>query len=290
MKICRFDDDRLGLVEGDEVRDVTAALEILPSHRYPLPTIDPLVASLPRVMEEIGRIARSAQTLPLAGRRLLAPVANPGKVVAAPVNYRKHLEEARGDASIHYDNQIQEIQQVGLFLKANSSLVGPSHGVEIQQPDRRTDHEAEVVVVIGKAGRNIPRKRAWEHVAAYTGGLDMTVRGPQERSMRKSIDSFTVIGPWMVTADELRKPQELDFWLTVNDRPRQRANTRDLVLDIPALIATASSYYTLHPGDLLFTGTPDGVGPVVDGDVIELEFDGIGHMLVDVRNALGRYE
>ena len=107
--------------------------------------------------------------------------------------------------------------------------------------------------------------------------------------MRKSIDSYTVVGPWMVTADELRDAQELDFWLTVNGHTRQRANTRDLVLDIPTLIATASSYYTLHPGDLLFTGTPDGVGPVVDGDVIEVEFGGIGRMLVDVRNAQRSY-
>jgi 2,4-didehydro-3-deoxy-L-rhamnonate hydrolase len=289
MKICRFDDNRLGLVEGNEVRDVTAALEVLASQRYPLPTVDPLVANLARVMEEIRRIAPSAQTLPLAGRRLLAPVANPGKVVAAPVNYRKHLEEARGDASIHFDNQVHEIQQIGLFLKANSSVVGASHGVEIQHADRRNDHEAEMVLVIGKSGRNIPPERAWDHIAAYTGGLDMTVRGPQERSMRKSIDSYTVVGPWMVTADELHNPQELDLWLTVNGKTRQRANTRDLVLDIPTLIATASSYYTLHPGDLVFTGTPEGVGPVVDGDVIEVEFGGIGRMLVDVRNAQGEY-
>jgi 2,4-didehydro-3-deoxy-L-rhamnonate hydrolase len=289
MKICRFDDNRLGLVEGDEVRDVTAALEVLPSQRYPLSTFDPLVANLPRVMDEIRRIAPSAQILPVAGRRLLAPVANPGKVIAAPVNYRKHLEEARGDASIHFNNQVHEIQQIGLFLKANSSIVGASHGVEIQHPDRRNDHEAEMVLVIGKAGRNIPRERAWDHIVAYTGGLDMTVRGPQERSMRKSIDSYTVVGPWMVTADELRNPEATDLCLTVNGHPRQRANTRDLVLDIPTLIATASSYYTLHPGDLLFTGTPEGVGPVVDGDVIEVEFGGIGRMLVDVRNAQERY-
>jgi len=289
MKICRFDDNCLGLVEGDEVRDVTAALQVLPSQRYPLPTFDPLMANLPRVIEEIRRIGPSAPILPLAGRRLLAPVANPGKVMAAPVNYRKHLDEARGDASIHFDNRIREIQQIGLFLKANGSVVGASHGVEIQHPDRRNDHEAEVVLVIGKPGRNIPRERAWDHIAAYTGGLDMTVRGSQERSMRKSIDSYTVVGPWMVTADELRNPQELDFSLTVNDQPRQRASTRDLVLDIPTLIATASSYYTLHPGDLLFTGTPEGVGPVVDGDVIEVEFGGIGRMRVDVRNAQGSY-
>lgn len=285
MKICRFDDNRLGLVEGDCLRDVTAALEVLPLHRYPLPRNDLLITHLPQVMQQIRRIAPSAPLLPLQGRHFLAPVATPGKVIAAPVNYRKHLEEARADAGIHFDDQIAEIQKIGLFLKANSSVVGTSHGVDIQHPDRRNDHEAELVLIIGKAGRNIAPEHAFEHIAAYCGGLDMTVRGPQERSMRKSIDSYTVLGPWMVTADEVPRPEALDFWLTVNGEPRQQANTRDLVLGIPELIALASSYYTLEPGDVFFTGTPEGVGPVVAGDRIEAEFEGIGRMEVMVRNA-----
>ncbi|MPM65918.1 Ureidoglycolate lyase [bioreactor metagenome] len=163
--------------------------------------------------------------------------------------------------------------------------MGPGHGIEIQHPDRRNDHEAELVAVIGKAGRNIPREHAFDHIAAYMIGLDMTVRGPQERSLRKSIDTYSVVGPWLVTADEIDDPQALDFWLTVQGEPRQKANTRDLVLDIPALIEMASSYYTLQPGDLLFTGTPEGVGPVVHGDVITVDIEGIGRMTVDVRNA-----
>ncbi|AIO75283.1 MULTISPECIES: fumarylacetoacetate hydrolase family protein [Pseudomonadota] len=285
MKICRFDNDRLGLVDGDTVRDVTAALDVLPNHRYPLPIFDPLIAHLPEVLQAIRRIAPSSPTLPLAGRRLLAPVANPGKVIAAPVNYKKHLEEAREQAEIHHNGQVAEIQKIGLFLKATSSVVGPGHGIEIQHPDRRNDHEAELVAVIGKAGRNIPREHAFDHIAAYMIGLDMTVRGPQERSLRKSIDTYSVVGPWLVTADEIDDPQALDFWLTVQGEPRQKANTRDLVLDIPALIEMASSYYTLQPGDLLFTGTPEGVGPVVHGDVITVDIEGIGRMTVDVRNA-----
>lgn len=203
----------------------------------------------------------------------------------APVNYKKHLEEAREQAEIHHNGQVAEIQKIGLFLKATSSVVGPGHGIEIQHPDRRNDHEAELVAVIGKAGRNIPREHAFDHIAAYMIGLDMTVRGPQERSLRKSIDTYSVVGPWLVTADEIDDPQALDFWLTVQGEPRQKANTRDLVLDIPALIEMASSYYTLQPGDLLFTGTPEGVGPVVHGDVITVDIEGIGRMTVDVRNA-----
>ncbi len=289
MKICRFDNNRLGLVQGEEVRDVSAALEVLPSFMYPLPVTDQLITYLPQVIEQIRKIAPSAAILPLAGRRLLSPVANPGKIIAAPVNYKKHLDEARQQAEINHNNQVAEIQQIGLFLKANSSLVGAGHGVEIQHPDRRNDHEAELVLVIGKTGRNIPRARAMEYVAAYSSGLDMTARGPQERSLRKSIDTYSVVGPWLVTADELPHAQEMDFWLTVDGQPRQSANTRDLVLDIPALIELASSYYTLQPGDLIFTGTPEGVGPVVSGNVISVEFNGIGRMDVDVRNAQGAF-
>src|SRR5690606_25855861 len=119
----------------------------------------------------------------------------------------------------------------------------------------------------------------------YTIGLDMTVRGPEERSLRKSIDTYSVLGPWMVTADEIEDATQLDFWLTVNGESRQRANTRDLVLGIPELIEFASAFYTLHEGDVLFTGTPEGVGPVRPGDVIVAHFEGIGEMRVDVRSA-----
>ena len=287
MKICRFNDNRLGLVEGDTVRDVSAALDVLPVYRYPLPAFDPLIANLPRVMDEIRRITPDAPRLPLAGLTLLSPVANPGKVVAAPVNYRKHLDEARASAEIHHHTHVAEIQKIGLFLKATSSVVGASAGVELQHLDRRNDHEAELALVIGKAGRNIPRARAFEHIAGYAVGLDMTTRGPEERSLRKSIDTYTVIGPWLTTADEVPVPGDIDFWLTVNDEPRQKANTRDLILGLAQLVEFASSFYTLHPGDILLTGTPEGVGPVVPGDRIDCEFQGIGHIRVAVRAAAG---
>jgi len=285
MKLCRFDEDRLGVVEGDRVRDVTPALEALPRVSYPLPRLDPLIANLALVRERIAAVITSAPRRPLAEVRLLSPVANPGKIAAAPVNYRKHLDEARGDPAIHHQNQVGEIQRVGLFLKATSSLVGPSEGVAVQHPDRRNDHEVELAVVIGKAGRNIARASAMEYVAGYCIGLDMTVRGPEERSLRKSVDSYTVLGPCFVTADELRDPTRLELSLSVNGEPRQKANTRDLILGIPELIAFATSFYTLHPGDVLLTGTPEGVGPVQAGDRMLAEIEGIGRMEVAVRAA-----
>lgn len=285
MKICRFDDDRLGLVEGNQVRDVTAALDCLPCYSYPLPQFDPLVANLEEVIARIRVLAPAAPLLPLAGRMLLAPIANPGKIVAAPVNYKKHLEEARAQSEIHHNNQIAEIRKIGLFLKATSSLVGASHGVAVQHSDRRNDHEAELVVVIGKAGRNISRAKAFDHIAGYSSGLDMTTRGPEERSLRKSIDSYSVLGPWFVTADEIARPGNLGFSLTVNGQTKQAANTRDLILSIGELVEFASSFYSLLPGDLIYTGTPEGVGPVVPGDIIVTEFEGIGRMEVAVRTA-----
>lgn len=285
MKIARFDDNRLGLVEGDQVKDVTAALDVLPRVGYPLPLHDPLIAHLDAVCAEIRRLAPTAKALPLAGRTWLAPVANPGKIVAAPVNYQKHLDEAREQVEIHHNNQVIEIQKIGLFLKATSSLVGPSAGVAIEHLDRRNDHEAELVVIIGQGGRNITRANAMRHVAAYTSGLDMTVRGPEERSLRKSVDSYSVLGPWLVTADEIPHPDQMDFSLHVNGELRQKANTRDLILDIPHLIEFASSFYSLRTGDLLYTGTPEGVAQVHPGDVITTSFAGIGDMTVVVRSA-----
>lgn len=282
MKLCRFNDNRLGVVNGGHLHDVTAALDLLPGCAYPLPRHDLLIANLDAVRRRAEELVQTAAAIPLDEVKLISPVANPGKIVAAPVNYLKHLHEARDQAEIHHQVRIDEIQRIGLFLKATSSLVGPSEGVTIAHPARRNDHEAELVVVIGRRARKVRRDSALDFVAGYCCGLDMTTRGPEERSLRKSIDSYSVVGPWLVTADELTNPHAIDFWLWVNGEVRQSASTRDLIIDVPGLIEFASSFYTLEPGDLLFTGTPEGVGPVRPGDHIVTEFDGIGRMEVDV--------
>ena len=111
----------------------------------------------------------------------------------------------------------------------------------------------------------------------------MTLRGPEDRSFRKSIDSYTVIGPWLVTADEYGDPDEKDLSLLVHGEPRQQANTRDLVLSVRELIAYATSFYSLQPGDILLTGTPEGVGPVIPGNVMTATVEGVGTIEVTVR-------
>jgi 2-keto-4-pentenoate hydratase/2-oxohepta-3-ene-1,7-dioic acid hydratase in catechol pathway len=281
MKLCRYD-DRLGVVLGPDVADVTAALDALPPVRYPLPGFDPLVAALPTLRPRIEALLPTAPRLPLAGLRLKSPVANPGKLVAAPVNYRKHLEEVLGDAALHHNNRINEIQRAGLFLKATSSLAGPSDTIVINQPDRRTDHEIELAVVIGRTAKDVAAADALQYVAGYSIGLDITIRGPEERSMRKSPDGYSVLGPWLVTADELPDPGGLAMELSIGGETRQRANTSDLLIGVQGLIEFASRFYTLHPGDVIYTGTPEGVGPIAPGETLVARIEGIGEMRVAV--------
>ena len=277
MRIARFDDNRVGIVRDDGIHDVTAALDALAAHRYPFPPHDALVAHL-----HLLKSHKASRVVPLQKARLLSPVANPGKIMAAPVNYTRHLEEVLKDKGIHHGNLINEIHKAGLFLKATSSLAGAGEGVRLVHTDRRNDHEVELAVVIGKKARGIAAAQALGHVAGYCIGLDMTIRGPEERSLRKSPDSYTVLGPWLVTADEIPDAGNLKLEISVNGTVRQQANTRDLILGVAELIAWASSFYTLHPGDVLLTGTPQGVGPVKAGDVMEASLERVGKMRVEV--------
>ena len=230
---------------------------------------------------------RQARTIPVRDARFLSPVANPGKIVAAPVNYRKHVEESEANVSLHHNNpaHLRPIRDAGLFLKANSSLVGASQGVTVRHTDRRTDHEVELAVIIGERANRMRAEDALSVVAGYCIGLDITVRGGEDRSFRKSLDTYTVLGPWMVTADELTDPTSLDLSITVNGEVRQKANTRDLILGVAELIEFATSFYTLYPGDVLLTGTPEGVGPIQPGDVMHASIQGIGEMDVQVKGA-----
>ena len=285
MRLCRFNDNHLGIVEGSIVRDVTAALDVLPSQGYPFPTHDLLVEHLDRIVERARTLAPGARALAVDSVTLLSPVANPGKIIAAPVNFEKHREEARKDPQLHGNNPGSSftIQTAGLFLKSTSSLVGPGEGVVIRLPGRRTDHEVELVVVIGKRASHVTRQDAMAYVAGYAIGLDISIRGTEDRSFRKSPDTYTVLGPWLVTADEIPNPGSLDLQITVNGEVRQQSNTRHFILGVAELIEMASSMYTLHPGDLIFTGTPEGVSPIHAGDSIMATIAQIGSMAVAVR-------
>jgi 2-keto-4-pentenoate hydratase/2-oxohepta-3-ene-1,7-dioic acid hydratase in catechol pathway len=290
MKLCRFNNDRLGVVEGETIKDVSAALDVLPSLRWPLPQGDQFIRQLPEVLRAVQAMRPNALTVNREGIHFLSPIANPSKVMAAPLNYTKHVDEVSKDPQIHaethtfkYDGFLTPIDKLGLFIKANSSIVGPSHGVQLVYPERRTDHEVELVAVIGREAKNIDEVGALDYVCGYCIGLDMTVRGPEDRSFRKSPDTYTVLGPYFVTADEVPDPGRLEMSITVNGIVKQSANTKDLTVNLARLIAIASSCYTLYPGDLIMTGTPDGVAPVAPGDEIVATISSLGEMRVTVR-------
>jgi 2-keto-4-pentenoate hydratase/2-oxohepta-3-ene-1,7-dioic acid hydratase in catechol pathway len=288
MKLCRYDDDRLGVVRGDRVHDVTEAqTEIRNSAPYAMKG-DAVVAALPQWRERIERLADKVTGKPLSSVKLLPPVARPSKLTCAPTNYQAHIEEMQ-KASAQPGSQVvrsqsSKILEAGMFLKANSALIGPSEDIPLRFPDRRNDHEVELVMVIGKTGSDIPQSRALEYVTGYCLGLDMTVRGREDRSFRKSVDGYAVLGPWMVTADEVPDPDALPISLSINGEVRQNSNTSQLIYNCRRLIEFASAFYTLYPGDLVYTGTPDGVSPVKPGDVIVCRSaPALGELTIKVR-------
>ena len=286
MKICRFDDDRIGLVQEDKsVLDVTGALDVLPLMKWPVPLGDAFILNLETLTSEMQRLAPDAPSVSLSDITLKSPVANPSKIIGAPINYQKHIDESVTDDGIVSSRPISHISDWGMFLKANSALVGSGEGVALRFTEARNDHEMELAVIIGKKGTNISIEVARSYIAGYAIGLDMTTRGKELQSFRKSADTYAVLGPWLVTADEIPDPNNLDLKISVNGEVRQNSNTQELVYNVEKLIEYTSERYTLYPGDIIMTGTPDGVGPVEPGDVMSCELEGVGIMDVNVQAA-----
>jgi 2-keto-4-pentenoate hydratase/2-oxohepta-3-ene-1,7-dioic acid hydratase in catechol pathway len=289
MKICRFNNGRVGVVEGDVVKDVTDVVtQSLGPVRWPLPTGDLLIANLDALLPKLKDAAVSAPSIPLAQASLDSPVANPPHIIAAPLNYPLHVKESADPAINHgvhmptHEGFATPIDKYGLFLKSQTGVIGPGQKVILHWPGRRNDHEVELAVVIGRGGKNITRENALSHVAGYCIGLDITVRGTEDRSFRKAADTYAVLGPWLVTADEIGDPGNLDFGIEVDGEERQRSNTRNLICDVPDLIERASKVYALNPGDVIMTGTPDGVGEITSGCTMHAWIEKIGAMNIVV--------
>ncbi|HCH55920.1 MAG TPA: FAA hydrolase family protein [Rhodospirillaceae bacterium] len=282
MKICRFDNDRLGVIVDGMVRDVTAAQnEIRAAHPYDAKS-DAIIAALPEWRSRLADMAVDAAPITLESVNLLPPVARPGKLMAAPVNYKAHIDEAQADPGIRHIERTTKIREAGIFLKSNTALIGAGGTIPIRFPDRRNDHEFEFVIVIGSECSRVKQADALDVIAGYTLGLDMTVRGPEDRSARKSCDGYAVLGPWFVTADEIADPDDVSFRGAVNGDIKQDANTKDQVLSIRELIEYASEYYTLYPGDVMYTGSPEGVSEVKAGDELHFVCDQIGEFRIGV--------
>ncbi|MEM9048376.1 MAG: fumarylacetoacetate hydrolase family protein [Pseudomonadota bacterium] len=283
MKLCRFNGDRLGLVLGDQIADVSAALEPLPALRWSAAFADPVIERLAVLRPILEDLAAGAPRHALADVTLEAPVARPSKIIGAPVNYHAHLDEARGDRDLHQGQVVHPIDEIGCFLKAGSSLIGSGATIALPAGMDRVDYEGEIAVVIGTSAKAVPAADSMGYVAGYALALDMTVRGKQDRSMRKSCDGFSVLGPALVTPEEIADPTAIPFELHLNGAVRQAADTRLLIRSVPELIEMCSAFYTLHPGDVIMTGTPAGVGPVVPGDAITVTSPDLGRLTLRIQ-------
>jgi 2-keto-4-pentenoate hydratase/2-oxohepta-3-ene-1,7-dioic acid hydratase in catechol pathway len=224
-------------------------------------------------------LPRGATAHDPATARLLAPVPDPPKVVCLGLNYRDHAIETGAPIP----------EEPILFSKYATAVVGPGAPILLPPVSQEVDYEAELVVVVGPGGRDIPRERAYEHVAGYTVGHDVSARDWQLRKpgkqwmAGKTFDTFAPIGPALVTADEAADPHDLGIRLRLNGQTMQDSRTSQLIFRVDEVIAYLSQIFTLEPGDLIFTGTPPGVGmartPPVwlkPGDVVEVEIDGLG--------------
>jgi 2-keto-4-pentenoate hydratase/2-oxohepta-3-ene-1,7-dioic acid hydratase in catechol pathway len=278
MKIARFNGGRIGLVDNGGIRDVTAAAGVDPAAWPPVGPIQ-MIARFGSCRDALVKAAAAAEPVPLDRVRLETPVPWPNKLIAIPVNYHAHALEMSSPAIS---------KNGGFFILSNSSLSGAADPIVLPDlPGRAIHHEAELAVIIGKGGRNISREDALSHVFGYSCLLDITVRGKQERAIRKSYDTFTPVGPWIVTADEVGDPSDLDVRLWVNDEIRQAANTRDMIVDVPEIIAMCSSVMTLEPGDIIATGTGEGVGPIMPSDVVRIDISRVAGMSVSVQQGQG---
>jgi 2-keto-4-pentenoate hydratase/2-oxohepta-3-ene-1,7-dioic acid hydratase in catechol pathway len=274
MRFVRYNDNQLGLLtdDGTSVIDLTDRLR--------LESDEPLVEYI-KNNHAAAVYEDEAPDYNIEDVVVGSPVGRPGKVIAAPLNYHNHIEEAIADKDITTEEWFS-IKDKGYFLKAPSSVVGPDDGIELPFDDRRTDHEVELAFVIGEEAKDVSADEAWEHIFGYTILLDISLRGDQDRSNRKSYDTFTVMGPCVVTADEIDDPQDLQMELRLNGERRQCENTGDMVYTCADIVQYASLGATLKVGDVITTGTPEGVSELHDGDVINAEIEDIGSMTVEV--------
>jgi 2-keto-4-pentenoate hydratase/2-oxohepta-3-ene-1,7-dioic acid hydratase in catechol pathway len=271
MRLASTLDARLHAVVRDRLVDLTDALGVAGSGAG-----GPLLAFLERggTLAELNAVPLAdLPTRPLDGARLAAPIARPGKVVGAPVNYLDHKAEM---------SEQKTIAEYGVFLKASSSVIGPDEAIRLPYTDVRTDQEGELGVVIGRTASRVDAADALGHVLGYAPVLDITVRSTEDRSTRKSFDTFTPFGPWITTADEVGDPADLELRCWVGGELRQQVATKELIFDVAELVAYTSHVMTLYPGDIIATGTPAGVGPISAGQRVAVEIDRLGRLDVPV--------
>jgi len=275
VKLCYFNDYRLGVVKGDQVVDITDAVKDIPH----LHAADLIIGLIKRWDSYKARIAKAAEGkgVALSGVRLRAPVPRPGNIDCMAVNYME-------------DGTLKEKPHINAFHKMSNAIIG--NGDTMVLPDVPAgvfEGEAELALVIGKRATRVPASDAMKYIFGYTGFIDGSARGlPPPGNVffqMKSRDTFAPLGPWIVTADEIADPQKLNITLTNNGAVMQKFNTSDMAHNIPRCIEWLSSIHTLEPGDIVATGTNHrGLNPFMDGDKIELTIEKVGTLHFNIKD------
>jgi 2-keto-4-pentenoate hydratase/2-oxohepta-3-ene-1,7-dioic acid hydratase in catechol pathway len=278
MKLVFYDDFKLGVMRGDSVVDASTMAQSI-VHTSPQDLLNRLIAGFSQYKSQLQQIAQSGTVVPQA--RLRSPVPKPYDIVAMAVNY---MEDGTRSAPA----------PINAFHKSPHSVVGDGDTIILPDvPATIFEHEAELAIVIGKHASNVKAADAYDYIFGYTNFIDVSARGlkPDGNTFfqMKSRDTFAPIGPWLVTADEVADPLQLQVRLWVNGILKQNFNTSDMAHKIPRVIEWATSIHDLEPGDVIATGTNHrGLSALQDGDSVEMEITGMGRIHLKVRDDLKR--
>jgi len=279
MKLAFFDDFKLGVVKGDSIVDVSAVVQDIP-HSGPGDLISGLIARFDTYRGKL-EAASAGAGVALSGVRIRPPLPKPGNIVCMAVNYMEN-------------GTLAKPAPINAFHKAPTSIIGPNDTMVLPDvPATIFEGEAEMALVIGKRATNVPAAQAMDHIFGYINFIDGSARGlPPPGNVffqMKSRDTFAPIGPYLVTKDEIADPQKLPIRLWVNGELKQDFNTDDMAHNIARCIEWASSIHSLEPGDILATGTNHrGLSSFMDGDVVELETQGLGRLRFNIRDEFKR--
>ena len=290
MKICHYNDHEAGVVQDDRVYPIGQTLVGAGHLRqgFTMEEVINALANQPEAMQCV-RQALKGRSVPLAQVQLLAPLENPGALWAAAANYKDHQAEMKA-ASGGPDRSAfsKDDLMAEFFLKPSSSIIGPGGTIVIPKVSNHVDYEAELCVVIGKKARNLSEAQALDCVFGYTICWDISQRDPwgrdrqNTRNIRKGFDTFTALGPWIVTKDELPEPQDTRILVELNGKHVMTAHAKDMICGVRDHIRFLSSVLTLRPGDLITTGTPAGVAKLAPGDKLKGKIERIGEMTLNV--------
>ncbi|MGM7679377.1 fumarylacetoacetate hydrolase family protein [Microbacterium sp. A94] len=286
MKLVSYADYRIGAVTTGGIVDLSSVLP--DSVRFTPWGMNWLIENF----EEVGDQARDIENTETAGSSLeevylRSPVPRPTNVFAAPMNYEDHVDETVATGRLRTEDVRRTVDDLGFFLKSSSSVIGQSDTILLPQiEDRAFHHEPELGLVLRTTKAPVAPADWRDAVFGYTCILDITLRNTLthtlDRSLRKSFGTFTPVGPVIVTSDEIPDPGNLDVRLWVDDQLRQHANTKDLIVGIPELTSFITRVASVQSGDLVATGTPGGVGPIVPGNQLTMEVAGVGKLSLPV--------